>query len=378
MPRIALKKKPAKPHPDWPLYAHASGQWAKKIMGKVYYFGTWDDPQAALKKYNQQKDDLFAGQRPIDVGLTIKELCNLFTESKANAVDSGELTPRSLHDYTQTCETIIKMFGSGRRVEGLRPLDFEHLRAEIAKHCGPVRLGNEITRVRVVFNHGYQQSLIDRPVKFGKFKKPSRNVLRKHRASKGPRMFQAIEIRNIIATANPQLKAMIYLGINCGLGNNDCALLAVKNIKDGWLNYPRPKTGIDRRCPLWPETIDSLSFKRPEPKDPVYKDRIFITKYKTPWGGDSVLDRPITKEFAKLLGKHKAGLGFYALRHTFQTIGMKLDKDATKSIMGHAEDSNDMSAVYNEENVSDGRLQAVVDYVREWLLAVPANRSHFA
>ena len=31
------------------------------------------------------------------------------------------------------------------------------------------------------------------------------------------------DIRRVLAKANPQLRAMILLGINCGLGNNDCA-----------------------------------------------------------------------------------------------------------------------------------------------------------
>ena len=35
--------------------------------------------------------------------------------------------------------------------------------------------------------------------------------------------------------------------------------------------------------------------------------------------------------------------------------------------MGHAENANDMSAVYNEEPVEDYRLKAVTDYVRDWL-----------
>jgi hypothetical protein len=35
------------------MFAHASGQWAKKIKGKMWYFGVWENAEAGCETYEK-------------------------------------------------------------------------------------------------------------------------------------------------------------------------------------------------------------------------------------------------------------------------------------------------------------------------------------
>jgi integrase len=383
--RSRLSCKPVKPYKDFPLFPHATKRWAKKIRGKLHYFGPWSDPEGALKKYLDQRDDLHAGRAPraSGEGLTVRDLVNRFLTTKRHLVDTCEITQRTFADYHATCGRIVEAFGLTRLVNDLAGDDFERLRKDLAKRWGPVALGNDIQRVRVVFRYAYEAGLIDKPMRYGPgFKRPSKKTLRKARAAKGPRMFEAEELRRMIEAANVPLKAMILLGINCGFGNADCGTLPREalDLAGGWVDFPRPKTGIDRRIPLWAETVAALREaidRRPRPCNEKADRLVFLTQRGRSWAKETC-DNPISKETAKLLKELKingrVGLNFYALRHTFETIGGEAkDQVAVDSIMGHARE--DMASVYRER-VSDERRQAVTNHVRRWLFEeTPLNDS---
>lgn len=373
------KHKPKKPKPDFPLYAHASGKWAKKIDQKVYYFGRWEDPDEALKQYLAEKDYLQAGVVPPDEDsrLPLHRAGDLFRASKVDRCDVGEITERTLIDYVRTIKRLIGILGRNRDVITLQPKDFQRVRMKLSRTLGPVALGNEINRTRVFFRWLYEADYIAKPIKFGtEFKRPSKKVLRLARQSKGKRMFEAEELQLLIEKSNVDLKAMILLAINGGLGQSDLAQMQNRHIdfKTGWVNFPRPKTGIERRFPLWSETTKAIRESTTARKEPIEgrNDLIFVTKRGNAWvregAGGSHIDS-ISKVFSKLRKEceiESENKGFYAIRHTFQTIadGAK-DPVAASHIMGHADDS--MSAVYRER-VDDERLKDVVEYVQSWLM----------
>tara|TARA_B100000809_G_scaffold248794_1_gene279271 strand:+ start:200 stop:775 length:576 start_codon:yes stop_codon:yes gene_type:complete len=187
-------------------------------------------------------------------------------------------------------------------------------------------------------------------------------------------MFENVEIRRILNAAPVQLKAMVLLGINAAFGNQDCGLLPIDavDLDSGWIGFARPKTGIDRRSPLWPETVEALRAAitvRPVPKDDADAGLVFITKYGKSWHRDTP-DNPVANEIRKLLdsvGIKRKGLGFYGLRHSFRTVAdATLDFPAIDLIMGHADPG---IAAHYRERISDDRLRAVTDSVHTWLFA---------
>src|SRR5262249_44132863 len=162
--------------------------------------------------------------------------------------------------------------------------------------------------------------------------------------------------------AAPALKAMILLGINAGIGNSDVGNLPLSaiDLANGWLDFPRPKTGIARRCPLWPETVAAIKealATRPKPKHAADAELVFVTKYGKSWAKD-IADSPVTKETRKLLDAlgingHR---NFYCLRHSFRTVADEAkDQPAADFMMCH--EVPHMSSHYREA-IADVRLKA--------------------
>jgi integrase len=356
---------------------HYFGKWARRVNGKLVRIegDTWID---ALEAYKVQAEDLHAGKTPrvkAD-GLTVADLCNRFLTAKLRKREAGELGLRMFADYKEITDLLVAAFGKTRPVDDLAADDFEGLRATMAERWGPVRLGNAITRVKSVFKYALDNGLLERPVRYGgEFRKPDKAVLRRHRAQNGGKMLEADKIRRLLDAAPVPLRAMLLLGINCGFGNHDIATLPLSalDLEQGWIDFPRPKTGIPRRCPLWPETAAALRetlAARPAPQEAV-RDRVFVNARGSalittrPDSGRTDLLGRYFSELLKSLGIYRAGFGFYTLRHVFRTVAdAARDPVAIDLIMGHTDPS--MGGHYRER-VEDSRLRAITEHVRRWL-----------
>lgn len=303
-------------------------------------------------------------------------MSNAFLDAKQAKVEAGELWPLTWNDYKRIADLLVTQVGKTRLVPDLDPDDFARLCSRLAKRWGPHRLLKLVQYVRSLFRHAWESRLIPTPRRFGPdLGRPSKKVIRLNRARRGAQLFTPEEVRRMADAVGTPLRALILLGINCGFGNSDSGSLplAAVDLHVGLIDYPRPKTGVARRCPLWPETVQPLlaaSAEQPQPRRETDAGLVFLTVQGLPWAR---ADDPavITKGIRKLLdalGIH-GSRNFYTLRHTFRTVADEAkDQPAADLIIG--QEIPHMSAVYRE-TISDDRLRAVAEHVRRRLFWGP-------
>ena len=119
-----VRIKPRKPYPEFPLFCHQSGQWCKTILGKHVYFGKWDDWQAALEKYNAERDYLYAGQAPPSACTTLADVLNAFDETKQQLLELGRIRQRTYDEYMEITDMIAASMNKHRPIDGIGAEDF--------------------------------------------------------------------------------------------------------------------------------------------------------------------------------------------------------------------------------------------------------------
>lgn len=292
-PRANASK--GKPYPEFPLTPHKNGRWRKIYRGQPYWFGRVEDGhEAAYEQYQHDWPYIIAG-RPVPdrqtgnvPGITtVADVLNAFVESKRQLMDNGELSPRTFADNIRTGELIVQAIDRNRDIETIDQNDFARLRQVLASGRALTALGVWITRCRSVFKFAIDTGMREKALRYGQsFAQPKAKAVRRQKASNPDRFFTAAQCQSLIKNAAPPLDAMILLGLNAGLGNNDIGLLEMSHIDldAGIVAMPRPKTGAPRRAVLWPETVAAVRRAiehRPMPQQDA-EGIVFVTKYGKP------------------------------------------------------------------------------------------------
>ena len=237
----------------------------------------------------------------------------------------------------------VRFVGPNRPVSDISTIELQNYRKRLIKtRKSPNTINNRIAAVKAMYNWALDNEVIVNAPRLKAVKKVTSPKQEKP-------TFTMTQIHKILHNASPQMKAMIWLGLNCGFGCTDCAELKWKNVdlQNGRVDFPRGKTGIGRNLPLWSETVRALN------EIPVSGELVFYTRKGNPWvrtvkgvgkGGKEKYKKTnnVSKEFSKLMKrtdlKMEKGVGFYTLRRTAATLTARSgDPFAVQRLLGHAD-----------------------------------------
>jgi len=372
-----------KRHPDFPLTVHASGQWSKRVKGKVYYFGRLDDRDAALRQWLEEKDFLLAGVAPPKhgAGITVAELFEKHLEDVNSRIAAGRLALKTRKDYLVPPSLFRAAGLEGMPVRMLTPTHFAMVADELEKSDRTLRTQkNIIMAARAVFNWGGPEGmqLFDDRIRFGpRFKPPKSDAIEAEQEAAGIVRFLDREvILEALDTAKPRLKIAILLGINCAFYPGDTIAVARDHFHlDGEIPYHdfrRVKTRRQRKAVLWPETVAAIreyweKYRRPKDKS---ERRLLLSERGEPhaYSGQG---RSLLESFGRLLdriGNRMKGVGLGSLRHTYATVVDSVPDQAMIDLtMGHTNKSI-QKRTYRQLNLDElGRLKVLADRVWGWL-----------
>ena len=404
---------PKLPFPGFPLRPHRNGQWYKSVWNprtkrsEQFYFGRRMEDPTGERAISDPSVGWLARRNAIKAGidnvrversgdkLALGDLMNRFLTFKRNKTQAGELSLTTLGDYLREIERYVTFMKPGSSAGALQP---EHFSAYMNYLITDRKLGRR-ARKRV---RAYVTAFLRYGAKNGWYAMPNTGTdwkvsatdpdsIRQAKARAGEKDFSDVilngsDIDRLIEDASPAFRALILLGINCGMGPADLGRLTWDRIdlSLGRLTFPRPKTGVMRVGYLWKRTRLALKRLRSLKRNQLAVDRngqaalVFITRKDLPYYRERELyaeveidGRPVRKlksvaidnavsiTFGRLARRAELeGITFYRLRHTFKTLGKKArDREALDLMMGHKDTST--GKVYDHEQVSWGRVRHV-------------------
>jgi len=368
-----MKKPRRKTRSDkFPLTLHPTGQYCKKINGKIYYFGT--NKKQALQRYLDQATYLhgypYVTARGFDGSMALKELCDLYLRYQHARVRAGAISARHYTDQVKSLNKLMSFLGKGRRIRAISTLDLQDYKQRLQNaHSTAQKPNSHISTLKAMFHWARRNDILERI--------PNIDAVSKGKIVQQQRYtFDFKQIAKLLSLANVQMRAMMWLGLNCGFGCMDCARLKWTDLdlEKSRVRLPRNKTAVPRDLPLWPETIKALK------KVPRLGVLVFYTAEGHPWvrtrartQADGTVKyttiNAISAMFTRLMTKARIvapkGTGFYALRRTAATLAARSgDPFAVQRLLGHV--NLDMATRYVQD--VSAQTDRVIENSRKYLM----------
>lgn len=240
----------------FPLTRHPTGQYCKKILGKIYYFGS--NKKEALQSYLDQVTFLHGydnnSQISANGNMSLKQLCDMYLKYQHTKLLAKNLSARQYNDQIVSLNKLMDFLGQNCKIKNISTLNLQNYKRRLQKHYGSVcRLNLHLSIMKAMFHWAKKNDILKNIPNIDAISRGK--VVHKDRFT-----FNSEQINRLLVFADIKMKAIIWLGLNFGFGCTDCAYLKWTDLDlaNGRVKLPRRKTGIYRDLPLWLETVKSL------------------------------------------------------------------------------------------------------------------------
>ncbi|OHB54879.1 MAG: hypothetical protein A2Y12_05570 [Planctomycetes bacterium GWF2_42_9] len=160
-------------------------------------------------------------------------------------VKGGEIRLRQLCDQTRLLKRFVKYLGKNCNVADITTISLQQYRTNLVKSGNAAStVNNHISVFKAMFNWAMDNEVLNAV--------PNLKAIKKSSCSKQTKFIFTADQIKLLVEANTQMKAMIWLGLNCGFGCTDCSELLWKHLDldNGRADFARTKTNIGRNLPL--------------------------------------------------------------------------------------------------------------------------------
>ena len=186
--------------------------------------------------------------------MALKSLYNIYLQHQQAKAASVEITIRHYVDQISCLKKFMSFIGQHCKINEISTLDLQNYKRKLKRAYNSAhRMNLHMSIMKAVFHWARKNDILDYIPNIDSVS--CVKIIHKHR-----HVFTSEEIHRLINFANVQMKAMIWLGLNCGFGYTDCAELkwSELDLVNGRIKLAMKKTGVSRDIPLRPETIQSL------------------------------------------------------------------------------------------------------------------------
>src|SRR3972149_7923209 len=191
----------------FPLTLHTTGQYCKKVKGKMYYFGS--DRKEALQKYLDQSTYLHGHQedlqKPTEEHMTLKQLCDMYLKYQYSKLQAHDLTASHHNEQIGSLNKLMASLGQNIEINNISTLDLQNYKRRIQKsHVSVCRLNLHISIMKALFHWARKNDVLTNIPNIDAISRGK--IVHQEKFTFDPK-----QINKLLSAADEKMRAMMWL-----------------------------------------------------------------------------------------------------------------------------------------------------------------------